>query len=191
MQIPYKLIIGVVAAISITILTWQLVDTTEPSTNIPTLEFADHSVDYYIKGFHVTSMGLDGLPDQSLSSDYLKHFQDDDTTELTMPHLVIYDKYTAPWVVDAKAGWISSDASLVLLSGKVYINRKKRGLSPEVSITGSNMRIQPKDHYFETDEKITIKSADSQIDSVGMNAWLKNPTRFKFLSNVRGHYATN
>ncbi len=144
--------------------------------------------DYYVEDFSITRMDLDGKLEQTLSAERMLHYPDDDSTELTRPHLVIYEEGAPPWKIKSETGWISGDGQLMLLNGEVKIARAAApGVRP-VRIDTRDLRVRPKENYAETDEKVKIRSLGDVQTSVGMQAWLNEPIRLKFLSKVRGHY---
>jgi len=151
----------------------------------------EHTPDYYVEDFSVSNMDIEGKLKQTLSAERMLHYPDDDSTELTHPHLVIYEEGVPPWKIKSETGWVSGDGTLVLLNGAVKIDRAAApGVRP-VHITTRNLRVRPKENYAETDEKARVRSLGDVQTSVGMQAWLNKPMRFKFLSKVRGHYEIN
>ncbi len=165
---------------------WWLVQTSgvEDSEHIS----AAHTPDYYVDNFTVSTMGPDGKPKQKLTADRMLHYPDDDSTELTRPHMVLYEADTPPWQVRSETGWVSGDGKLVLLNGEVKIDRAAApGIRP-IHIRTSDLRVRPEEKYAETDKTVRIRSLQSNQTSVGMQAWFNKPVRMKFLSNVRGHY---
>ena len=83
---------------------------------------------------------------------------------------------------------MSADGSLVLLSGEVLIQREADSNNRPVRILTRDVRVQPSEDYAETDEKVRVESESDWLDAVGMQAWLRPPSRLKFLSQVRGFY---
>ncbi|MCB1803263.1 MAG: LPS export ABC transporter periplasmic protein LptC, partial [Gammaproteobacteria bacterium] len=116
------------------------------------------------------------------------HFTDDDTTELQQPRLTVYQLDSPPWQVDADGALVSSDGSLILLSGEVAIERAGGSNSRPVRMTTRNLRVQPKQDYAETDEKVRVETDRDWLDATGMQAWFRPPSRLKFLSQVKGYY---
>jgi lipopolysaccharide export system protein LptC len=55
-------------------------------------------------------------------------------------------------------------------------------------IDTTNLRVQPHQDYAETDEHVRVVSEANWVDATGMQAWLRPPTRLKFLSEVTGYY---
>ena len=148
----------------------------------------EHKMDYYLKNFTTTLMGEDGKPDKRLRAKRMIHYPDDDTTELVEPHITMFEESIPKWKIKSENGWLSGDGELLLLQGKVTMDRPKDANSDSVHIVTRNLRVQPEQDYAETEESITIRKPKSWIKSKGMQAWLATPTRIKFLANVRGKY---
>lgn len=147
-----------------------------------------HSADYYLKQFTAVTMGEDGKPEKSLSADEMVHFPDDDTTELSRPKMTIYDGERPPWKVRSETGWVSGDKELVLLQGKVDIERPAApGVRPFHVVT-NDVRVQPNNNYAETDAYTLTKSRNDWVESTGMQIWFAQPIRVKLLAKVRGRY---
>lgn len=147
-----------------------------------------HSPDYYLNHFSAVTMGENGKPDKRLAADRMVHFPDDDTTELSKPKMTIYDDGRPPWKVRSDTGWVSGDKELVLLQGKVNIDRAAApGIRPMHIIT-SDLRVQPKNNYAETDTDVHTKSRNDWLESIGMQIWFAQPIRVKLLAKVRGRY---
>jgi lipopolysaccharide export system protein LptC len=134
-------------------------------------------------------MGPDGKPARTLRAAHVKHFQDDDTIELVEPELIVFQGEAPPWKVRAESGWVSADGSLVLLNDQVTIEREAGENTQPVTIHTRNLRVQPREDYAETDEQVRVRSHRDQIDATGMQAWLRQPSRIKFLADVKGFYA--
>jgi len=147
-----------------------------------------HTPDYYLNRFTADTMDENGKPDKRLSADKMVHFPDDDTTELSKPRMTIYDADRPPWKIRSETGWVSGDKELVLLQGKVNIDRSAApGIRPMHIIT-SDLRVQPKNNYAETDADARANSRDDWIESTGMQIWFAEPIRVKLLAKVRGRY---
>lgn len=149
----------------------------------------ERQVDYYLRGLSTTTMGPNGKPARTLSAEHVRHFSDDDTTELKKPRLAIHQGEFPAWEVYSASGWISADGDLVLLDGDVRIDRAEGADNKPLHIRTSNLRVQPRQDYAETDEQVSVRSDQDWIDATGMQAWLRQPSRIKFLADVKGFYA--
>lgn len=146
------------------------------------------TVEYKIRDFTVVRMTPDGIPAHRLEAESLRHFSDDDTTEVERPHLKVFQGRAPPWRIDADQAWMSADGSLMLLTGEVRIDRAGDAGRPPTRILTRNLRVRPREDYAETDERVRVESERDWLEAVGMRAWLRPPTRMKFLSEVEGFY---
>ncbi len=170
-------------------LSWWLLQRAETLPPAPPQQAqATRGIDYYITGMDVTRMTKAGVPAHRLRTPQLRHFTDDETSELEQPHLTVFQADAPPWEVDAERAWVSADGSLVLLQGEVLIERAGDADDRPIRIETLNLRVQPEQDYAETDERVRVTSETDWIDSVGMRAWLRPPSRFNFLSQVNGLY---
>ena len=177
----------VLVAIAVAIVSWQLVQ--QPPSSTPLMrKSGPREIDYYISGLDVTRMTIAGKPANRLRAENLRHYTDDETTELEKPRLTVYQDDSPPWEVDAEQAWVSADGSLVLLSGEVRIEREGDANNRPMRILTRDLRVQPEQDYAETDEKVRVDSESDWLDAVGMQAWLRPPSRLKFLSQVKGYH---
>ncbi|MCW8904003.1 LPS export ABC transporter periplasmic protein LptC [Sedimenticola sp.] len=160
-------------------------------TEDPGYTAREHRADYYLEGVDSTLMNLSGKPGKRLVAERMTHFMDDDSTELKLPRLTLYDLDRPPWRVNSETGWLSGDGEVLLLQGAVKIDRSAApGVRP-MRIRTRDLRVQPGDNYVETDAEVNIRSNKDHIDAKGMQIWLQQPIRIKLLANVRGRYEVN
>lgn len=144
-----------------------------------------HRVDLRLSDFTAVYMGADGTPEYELRGVALDHFADDETTELTAPHLTFHRPDAAPWDVYSGHGFINAAGDLVVLSqGVKMVQQQESGV---LALTTERMRVQPEIDYAETESPVTLSSPQGVIDAVGMQAYLAEE-RLVLLSEVRGHY---
>ena len=169
--------------------TWWLAERTASETGPATPNAPGARVaDYYVRGLSLTTTTPDGKPGRTLHTAELRHYLADNTTELEDAELTVYQHDQPPWRIHAERGRVSPDGDLVLLQGEVAITRVAApGIRP-LQVLTRDVRVQPRQDYAETDEHVTVTSLTDRIEAVGMQAWLREPARFKFLSQVRGRY---
>jgi lipopolysaccharide export system protein LptC len=183
-----NLIIGIILVILGLSTNWMISLT--PSDK-PAPQSEQHKMDYYVNNFTTTMMGEDGKPFRRLSAKRMIHYPDDDTTELADPYITMFEQMVPVWTIQSDTGWLSGDGALLLLQGKVIIDRPKAPNQDPVHLVTRNLRVQPDQNYAETEESITINTRNNRIVSKGMQAWLTTPMRIKFTANVRGKYEVN
>ncbi len=150
-----------------------------------------HTPDYWIEDFTALTMDEQGLPRRRLSAASMRHFPDDESTELTRPEMLLLAPGKPPWQVRAETGWVSSDGALILLQGEVHIDREEGEEVPPLHLVTRDLRVQPKDEYAETDSPVRANSGANSLESTGLQAWLREPVRIKLLADVRGYYEAN
>jgi len=151
----------------------------EPSITAP---------DFFVEGLIAKTFDKKGQLSQRMTTEKLVHFPEDDSTEVTTPHFMLFDGDKPPWRVDAKTGWVSGDGELVLLQGGVTIDRPASKATAPVHIVAEDLRVQPKNNYLETDNKVNLTSLKNRVEATGMQAWFNKPIRIKLLADVRGRY---
>jgi lipopolysaccharide export system protein LptC len=147
-----------------------------------------HVPEYFVRDLDMTAMGPDGLPERHVVSRNMIQYLDDNTTEMETPRYNFFRQDGTTWNVKAEQGWLSSDGELALLSGRVTIFRAATKDSAAFKMITSDLRVQPDSNYMETDNHVNAKSGKDVIDAVGMQAWMGEPGRIKFLSEVKANY---
>ncbi len=157
----------------------------------PRVSSGARSVDYFIDNLQVTTMNKEGKPARTLQAQSLRHYKDDETTELDNPYLKVTGDNKSPWEVKSATGWVSADGELVILTGNVDIQRKAAADVRPLHLVTENLHIQPEKDYAETDAPVVISSDESTLSGTGMQAWLAHPARIKLNDQTRGHYVFN
>lgn len=177
----------VVILLAVAAASWWLAP--PPDVPGPAIDLPDaREVDYTIRGLDVTRMTESGAPANRLVTPLLQHYPDDDTAELVSPQVTVYQADKPPWQIASEHAWVSPDGETILLTGEVLIERDGDDDNPPVRIKTRELRVQPDKDYAETDEPVRVESGTDWIDAVGMQAWLRPPSRIKFLSQVTSLY---
>lgn len=152
--------------------------------------FSADQLDYFIEDFSVTTMTPRGKPARTLSARKMTHFRDTGITQLEQPLFHIYNQSASNWKAVSEQGELSKDGTTLLLAGNVEIDRSatSRGSARAMHISTSNLRINADQDYAETDDAVKITSDAGWVQGVGMQAWLREPSNIKFLSQTRAHY---
>lgn len=159
------------------------VDDSEGTTKQPL-----HSPDYFSKGYIKKEMDEQGLLKSELRAEEMLHYSDDGITHMTKPVMIFYTSDAPPWVVRSDTGTLSDDGTLLLLNGRVFINRAKAEGVKELSIETTNLRVKTKENYAEGDEWAKLMSPPNWSEGVGIKMVFKNPISIKLLANVKSYY---
>lgn len=160
----------------------------QPETQVQGKFTVTDEVDYFVDNLSVTTMTTKGKPARTLIATRMEHFRDTGITELEQPFFHIYSQSDSTWEVTSQQGELSEDGKTLLLSGQVEIDRPASPNVRTMHISTSNLRVNADQDYAETDEAVKITSDAGWVQGVGMQAWLREPSRIKFLSRTKAHY---
>lgn len=147
-----------------------------------------HTPDYWVERLSARTMDMEGHPRRIIEADSMRHFPDDESTELTHPRIDFLTPLRPAWRIRAQTGWMAPDGKLVLLQGAVTVDRKAGPDTLPVHLETRDLQVRPKEEYAETDQPVQMVSGPHWLQSQGLQAWLKAPVRIKLLAAVRGHY---
>lgn len=166
---------------------WLLQTAERASTALPGKE--RHDADFYLKDFTLTTMDKAGALRNRLTSPYMVHYADDDTSEVDEPRMQIFNKDAPPWHIDAGRGIILSEGKTVFLRDGVIIRQIDEQQKRYTTLRTADLTVKPDDEYAETASPVNFTdSAGNVVDAVGMRANLRDE-RLELLSQVRGTYA--
>ncbi len=77
--------------------TWWLAGNTEDELRLADGPDGARSVDYYLRDLDFVTYSAQGDPARALKAPELRHYPDDDSTELDAPRLVVFKPGRPPW----------------------------------------------------------------------------------------------
>lgn len=150
---------------------------------------ARHTPDFFLENFNLTSMDSEGQPHHILSGTALRHYGDDDSSEIDQPRLKLVGKTRPQWSASAGKAHIASDGAEIRLEQDVLLQRS----SPEqesLKIESSSITLWPDQERAATDQPIKLTSDTRTVTATGLRSnWATG--QHTLLSNVRGRYAQN
>jgi len=105
-----------------------------------------HDPDYYIENFTATGMNEQGQRVYVLEAERMAHFPDDDSALLDNPHLIEFEKNTAPRHTYADSGWLSGGGDELLMKDNVKIIQEAGFGSPGGTLKTKKMKIKLDKH---------------------------------------------
>jgi lipopolysaccharide export system protein LptC len=186
MRIDKWLLVLVVAGLST--LSWWMPTEQGPVSKLITAPEKRHTPDFYLADFDLTTMNAAGRPRYYLQAEWMQHYADDDTSQLTMPSLTMYRPAAAPWRVRSDHGQVAAGGESVLLRDDVKVQRITAAKRDALEIDTSTLRVVPAKEYAETDQPVTIVTELGVTRAIGMQADLKQ-RQLRLLAQVRGDYA--
>ena len=80
----------VLAVVSLSTLSWWMPIEPGPVSKLVTAPEKRHIPDFYLSNFDLTTMNAAGQPRYYLQAAAMRHYADDDTSQLQMPSLTVY-----------------------------------------------------------------------------------------------------
>ncbi|CAK0775189.1 lipopolysaccharide export system protein LptC [Gammaproteobacteria bacterium] len=180
----HRLLKGVLLILVAALSAW-LVQVTEPPLEVVE-QPVRHDPDYFAERFTTTIIDAKGQIHHRLRADFLKHFPDDDSSDLQHPYFTLFREGSPSWLINSERGRVGAGGETVWLFGQVQV-RQPPGFDAWEMDT-SEMLLRPEVQYGETERAVEIRHPPWQVvDAVGMRVHLKDK-QVELLSNVRGRY---
>ena len=147
-----------------------------------------HDPDYILNNFTTTRTDINGNLKYVLSAEEMRHYPDDDTTELQKPHFTQFSVEKPYTKIESDRGFVSGDGENVQFLNNVKVVRQEFRDRGEMTVTTSFLNVVPDKEVATTDRPVTIHQApDTVINATGM-IYNKKLKTLELQSRVRAHY---
>jgi lipopolysaccharide export system protein LptC len=147
-----------------------------------------HDPDYIMSNFVTSQTDVNGSLRYKLAAAEMKHFPDDDTTDLLRPRYTQFSVDKPYTQVEALRGYVSSDGEQVQLVDNVKITRQAFAGKGEMTIETEYLNILPNQDLVRTDSPVVIKQAPKTVIYATGMVYEKNNKTMTLLHKVRAHY---
>ncbi len=147
-----------------------------------------HDPDYIMNNFVTTQTDINGDLRYKLAAVEMKHYPDDDTTELQRPRytqFAIGKPYTQ---VESLRGYVSGDGEEVQLVDNVKIIRQAFAGKGEMTVETEYINIRPNEEYVSTESPVVIRQAPNTVIYATGMIYEKKKRTVTLLHKVRAHY---
>jgi lipopolysaccharide export system protein LptC len=135
-----------------------------------------HDADYVITSPQIRKLDHTGRLQYTLNAREIRHYPDDDTTDVSKPRLA-YLHPTRPTVtMSAARGHVSRDGAQVDFTENVQIERAATRKQAPLLATMSELTVLPDDEKAFTKSRVLITQGKSRLTGVGMNVNQKTQT---------------
>lgn len=149
---------------------------------------ARHDPDYILNNFVTTRTDATGNISHILKASEMRHYPDDDTTQLEKPYLTQHGIGQPVTTIESKRGTVSSKADVVEFYDDVRVVRQAFGDRPEMTLTTDYLKVEPDNEVASTDRPVVItQGPKSVVRAVGMYYDKKNQT-IQLNKRIRSHY---
>ncbi len=173
--------------IFLALLTFWINRTVQPP--VPKLDGSSrHDPDYIMSNFVTTQTYPDGGLRYKLAAVEMRHFPDDDSTELQRPR---YTQFAAdkPYTeVQSLRGHVSSNGEEVKLYDNVKVTRQAFAGKGEMTIETDFLNIRPNDDLVTTESPVVIRQAPKTVIHATGMIYEKQKQTVTLLHKVRAHY---
>jgi lipopolysaccharide export system protein LptC len=148
--------------------------------------------DYIVDGLRAIELNISGQPARRLNAKQLRHYPEDDSTELDQPRMILYNDQAPPWRISSDSGWVSAGSERILLSGAVRAQRAATSETDAIAFATSEIELFPDDRLAETDRFVELERGQDRLTAIdGMRFWYSEPMHGKFFGRVRARIATD
>lgn len=158
-------------------------------SNAPKIDGSNrHDVDYFVENFVTTKTDVHGNLRNMLAAVEMRHYPDDDTTELIRPRFTQYGDNKPYTQIEAQKGFVSANGEMVEFKGNVVIVRQAFAGRGEMRLTTDYLKVLPKTEFASTPSDVVITQAPKTvIHGTGM-VYDKAQKDFTLQKRVRVHY---
>jgi lipopolysaccharide export system protein LptC len=169
------------------LLTFWIQRTVQPPT--PKLDGSNrHDPDYILNNFVTTKTDTKGNLHYRLVASEMKHYPDNDSTELQHPHFTRYAPGKPYTQIEGQRGFVSSNGENIQFMDNVKVVRQAFKDRGEMVVLTEYLNVEPKKDLVTTDRPVVITQAPKTvIHAIGM-VYDKKQQTVKLLKNVQVHY---
>ncbi len=146
-----------------------------------------HDPDVIMENFSATKMDQLGVPSYLLTASQLRHYPDQDTTELDLPNLVTLEPGHPAMRMQGEHGNIARRGEEVNFRDDVRVVREASGSQSLATLTTRYLRVFPDKGLADTDQPVTMVDERNTVHAVGLELDYK-ARLLKLLSQVRSEY---
>jgi len=147
-----------------------------------------HDPDYIMNNFVTKQTDAKGDLRYKLAAIEMRHFPDDDTTELQRPRYTQFAVGKPYTEVQGLRGFVSSDGEEVQLFDNVKVTRQAFADKGEMTVETDYLNIRPNDELVTTDRPVVIRQAPKTVIYATGMVYEKKQKTVTLLHRVRAHY---
>jgi lipopolysaccharide export system protein LptC len=147
-----------------------------------------HDPDYIMSNFVTTQTDINGDLRYKLAAIEMRHFPDNDTTQLQRPRYTQFAVGKAYTQVEGLRGYVSGDGEEVQLVGNVKVTRQAFEGKGEMTVETEYLNIRPNEELVTTDKPVVIRQAPKTVIYATGMIYEKKLRTVTLLHKVRAHY---
>jgi lipopolysaccharide export system protein LptC len=128
-----------------------------------------HDPDYIISQSKLSKLDTTGRLHYTMTAKEIRHFPDDDSTDLLKPAIVVFHTSKPPVTISSERAHVNENAEQVDLYENVKILRAASPTQEQMLATMNNLTVRPDDDIGFTKDPVLITQGKSWLKGVGMN----------------------
>jgi lipopolysaccharide export system protein LptC len=156
-----------------------------------------HDPDVFLDNFRAVTYDANGRPRETLAAKRAEHFPDDDSAQVTDPHLALTEAGRPTVTVVSEKARLTGDRENGYFEGAVRVHRDAEAQQPgsdhptgPITLTTDFLHVVPKEYRVDTDRAVTIEEPRGIIRGRGFTFDNKSKT-VNLKSNVSGTLQPN
>jgi lipopolysaccharide export system protein LptC len=147
----------------------------------------EHRPDTIVDDFEIRRLNAEGVLQYRLKAPHLVHYPDDDSAEVTTPHITLYRPSGAPLTLLGQMAHVSAKGERVFFPGQVDIDRAASPDNQALTARTTDLTVLPEEGLASTDQHVFMTLGASELQGTGARIDNKAQT-FELLANVTGRY---
>ncbi len=135
-----------------------------------------HDPDLIVHGATARKLDESGRLLYTLIADELRHYPDDDTTDLSQPKLVYLQPDKPPLTINAARGHVTTKGERVELVDRVQVRRAASDTQAELVLETAQLTVLTDEERAFTASPVVINEGNSWLQGVGMQIDQKQQT---------------
>lgn len=147
-----------------------------------------HDPDYVVSNFVTTQTDINGQLRYKLAAQEMKHFPDNDATDLIKPQYTQFEIGKPYTRVEGEHGYVSSNGEQVQLQKAVKVTRQAFEEKGEMTLETDYLDILPNQDLVKTDRPVVIRQAPKTVIYATGMIYEKDKKTITLLHKVKAHY---
>lgn len=156
-------------------------------SHLSVLTDASHRPDAFMEDVIAIIINKEGNPSLKIEAPKMIHYADNDRTDITTPHVMLYRQSPEPWHINSNYAKATQGLSEVFFWDHVVIHHVSDIANPTTQMTTATLTVFPEQQIAKTNDTITVIQPNTTIHGVGMLANLNDGT-VQLFSQARGEY---
>lgn len=147
-----------------------------------------HDPDYIMSNFVTTQTDINGDLRYKLAATEMRHFPDDDSTQLQRPHYTQFAVDKPYTQVEGLRGQVSNNGEEIELFEEVKVTRQAYAGKGEMTVETAYLKIFPDEELVTTPNPVVIRQAPKTVIYATGMVYEKKKHTVTLLHKVRAHY---